>query len=112
MLVSCAYLLLPSNTSKYKQVFISEQVLYSKADLERHMRTGDDAGPLAESGFKGHPLCRFCKKRFYDGDELYRHMESAHEHCFLCRKLHPHKFVYYKDYEELDGESTSVRSGV
>jgi hypothetical protein len=51
---------------------VSEQVLYSKADLDRHMRTGDDAGPLAEAGFKGHPLCRFCKKRFYDGDELYR----------------------------------------
>lgn len=97
--IACVYvnMMLP-------QVFISEQVLYSKSDLERHMRTGDDAGPLAESGFKGHPLCRFCKKRFYDGDELYRHMESAHEHCFLCRKLHPSKFVYYKDYEELDGK--------
>jgi hypothetical protein len=43
------------------QVFISEQVLYSKSDLERHMRTGDDVGPMAESGFKGHPLCRFCR---------------------------------------------------
>jgi hypothetical protein len=42
-------------------VFISEQVLYSKSDLERHMRTGDDEGPMAESGFKGHPLCRFCR---------------------------------------------------
>jgi hypothetical protein len=43
------------------QVFISEQVLYSKSDLERHMRTGDDEGPMAESGFKGHPICRFCR---------------------------------------------------
>jgi hypothetical protein len=85
------------------QVFISEQVLYSKADLERHYRTGDDAGPMAESGFKGHPICKFCKKRFYDADELYRHMENAHEHCFLCRKQNPHRFVYYKDYAELDG---------
>jgi hypothetical protein len=91
------------------QVFISEQVLYSKADLERHYRTGDDAGPLAEAGFKGHPLCRFCKKRFYDGDELYRHMENSHEHCFLCRKLHPNRFVYYKDYAELDGEPHGAR---
>lgn len=40
------------------QVFISEQVLYSKQDLERHQRQGDLTGPLAESGFKGHPNCR------------------------------------------------------
>ena len=40
------------------QVFIPEQVAYSKPDLERHMRTGDLTGPMAESGFKGHPQCR------------------------------------------------------
>ena len=40
------------------QVFIPEQVTYSKPDLERHMRTGDLTGPMAESGFKGHPQCR------------------------------------------------------
>lgn len=91
------------------QVFISDQMLYSKADLEKHMRTGDDAGPLAESGFKGHPLCRFCRQRFYDGDELYKHMEGRHEHCFICRKRDPQKFIYYKDYSELEGERHSSR---
>lgn len=40
------------------QVFISEQILYSDADFQRHMRTGDVVGPLAESGFPGHPQCR------------------------------------------------------
>lgn len=40
------------------QVFIPEQVAYSKPDLERHMRSGDLTGPMAESGFKGHPQCR------------------------------------------------------
>lgn len=53
-------------------MFISEQVLYSKRDLDRHNRTGDDAGPLAESGFKGHPPCHFCHTRFYDSNELYK----------------------------------------
>lgn len=79
-------------------------MLYTKPDLQRHLKTGDDAGPLAESGFKGHPLCRFCRKHFYDGDELYKHMEGQHENCFICRKQHPNKFVYYKDYRELEGE--------
>ncbi len=79
-------------------------MLYTKPDLERHMRTGDDAGPLAESGFSGHPNCRFCRRRFYDSGELYKHMESRHEHCFLCRRQRPDKYVYYRDYNELDGE--------
>ncbi|KAF6252767.1 hypothetical protein COO60DRAFT_1274132 [Scenedesmus sp. NREL 46B-D3] len=92
---------------KGRKVFISEQVLYSKSDLERHMRTGDDEGPMAESGFKGHPLCRFCRQRFYDGDELYKHMEGRHEHCFICRRRDPNKFVYYKDYAELEEHFTA-----
>ena len=44
--------------ASYPQVFIPEQVAYSKPDLERHMRSGDLTGPMAESGFKGHPQCR------------------------------------------------------
>jgi hypothetical protein len=84
-------------------VFIGEQVLYSKADLDRHLRTGDDSGPMAEAGFKGHPLCRFCKKRFFDNDDLYKHMETSHDHCHICRRVNPNKFVYFRDYEELQG---------
>ena len=40
------------------QVFIPEQILYSKSELSRHQRTGDVEGAMAESGFRGHPLCR------------------------------------------------------
>lgn len=40
------------------QVFIPEQVLYTKPELHRHLRQGDLEGAMAESGFKGHPLCR------------------------------------------------------
>jgi hypothetical protein len=43
------------------------------------------------------------RQRFYDGDELYKHMEGRHEHCFICRRRDPNKFVYYKDYAELEG---------
>lgn len=34
------------------QVFLCEQLLYSKSELDRHMKEGDESGPLAESGFK------------------------------------------------------------
>jgi hypothetical protein len=47
--------------------------------------------------------CAACRQRFYDGDELYKHMEGRHEHCFICRRRDPNKFVYYKDYAELEG---------
>ena len=67
------------------QVFVPEQLVYTRPDLERHQRTGDAQGPLAESGFKGHPDCRFCRKRFYSETELYQHMHATHEQCFLCR---------------------------
>ncbi|GBF91964.1 hypothetical protein Rsub_04688 [Raphidocelis subcapitata] len=90
-----------------RKVFISEQVLYSRRDLDRHNRTGDDAGPLAEAGFKGHPPCHFCRTRFFDSNELYTHMERSHEHCFLCRRAAPSKYVYFRDYAELDGHYQS-----
>lgn len=32
--------------------------MYTKEDLDRHMKQGDLVGPLAESGFKGHPKCK------------------------------------------------------
>ena len=31
-------------------------------------------------------------------------MHSAHEQCFLCRRAAPHKFVYYRDYPDLESE--------
>ena len=45
----------------HAQIFVSEQLLYSKDTLKRHQEAGDASGPLAESGFKGHPLCKFCR---------------------------------------------------
>lgn len=47
------------------QVFLAEQCLYSKSELDRHMKTGDVEGPMAESGFKGHPECRWGSSFFY-----------------------------------------------
>ncbi|KAK9814997.1 hypothetical protein WJX73_004339 [Symbiochloris irregularis] len=85
-----------------RKVFISEQITYSDADLHKHLRTGDLTGPLAESGFKGHPQCRFCHKRFYGDNEIYNHMQQEHEQCFLCRRERPDKFIYFRDYAELE----------
>ena len=66
-----------ASSTPHKQVFICEQLVYDKPALDKHNKVGDDTGPLAESGFKGHPPCNFCRKRFYDASELYRHMVSG-----------------------------------
>lgn len=51
--------------------------------------------------------CRFCNKYFFGENELFLHMQQAHEQCHLCKKAHPDRFVYYKDYNELEGEKCS-----
>lgn len=87
-----------------RKVFLSEQLIYSKNELERHMRRGDEEGPMSNfSGFKGHPECRFCRRRFYGENEIYHHMHSTHEECFICKRADPGSHVYYRDYTEMEG---------
>ena len=87
----------------WRQVFISEQMLYTREEMKQHMKVGDVTGALAESGFSGHPQCRFCRRSFYGDNELFAHMQQNHEQCHLCRRARPDKYVYYRDYAELDG---------
>ena len=87
-----------------RKVFISEQVAYSKTDLSRHMARGDESGPMADAGFRGHPMCKFCSKRFYSDQELYVHMQESHEQCFICKRVRPDKYVYFRDYRQLEGD--------
>ena len=84
-----------------RKVFASEQLLYTKEELKRHQQVGDAEGPLAESGFKGHPQCKFCSKYFYGEAELFSHMETKHFRCFICQKEKPETYTYYKDVPEL-----------
>ncbi|DBA67661.1 TPA: hypothetical protein ACH3X2_001255 [Trebouxia sp. C0005] len=85
-----------------RKVFLSEQVLYSKQQLNSHKQHGDREGPLAESGFTGHCHCKFCHKWFYGENELWKHMSEKHESCFVCKRSNPDRHVYYKDYAELE----------
>lgn len=88
-----------------RKAFVSEQTLYSAAELARHVAGTSDAdagSDLAASGFKGHPQCRFCKKRFYGESELFTHMQRDHFTCHICRRQRPDEYVYYRDYNELE----------
>jgi len=46
---------------------------------------------------------RFCNKHFFGESELFTHMQQAHEQCHICKKDHPDRFIYYKDYNDLEG---------
>jgi E3 ubiquitin-protein ligase ZNF598 len=47
-------------------------------------------------------ICRFCKKHFYDSQEIYLHMEQNHFKCHICRQEHPDRHDYFNQYEQLE----------
>eukprot|EP00249_Psilotum_nudum_P023768 c28978_g1_i1 orf=796-3444(-) len=88
-----------------RKVFICEQKLYTKAQLDRHLSRGDlevDGSEEERGGFSGHPLCDFCRKRFYGDNELYQHMSTEHFTCHLCQRLRPGRYDYYRNYDDLE----------
>ena len=81
-----------------KRDFVSALPRFTPSQLKKHENTGDGA----ESGFKGHPMCKFCKpKRFYDLMNLHDHLNKEHYKCHLCEKEGKHN-QYYKDYKSLN----------
>ncbi|KAL2163573.1 hypothetical protein VTH06DRAFT_5631 [Thermothelomyces fergusii] len=88
--------------TRHKKVFAHEHDIFTDKQLTEHMRRGDDKpGVPDKTGFRGHPMCGFCRERFYDGDKLYEHCRNKHERCFICDRHSPQP-QYYLDYNELE----------
>ncbi|KAM7275807.1 hypothetical protein ACFE04_017673 [Oxalis oulophora] len=88
-----------------RKVFICEQKLYTRAQLNQHINTGDSEVDGTESergGFMGHPLCEFCKSPFYGDNELYLHMSTEHYTCHICQRQHPGQYEYFRNYDDLE----------
>lgn len=88
-----------------RKIFICEQKLYTRAQLNQHIQTGDSEVDGTESergGFMGHPLCEFCRTPFYGDNELYSHMSTEHYTCHMCQRQHPGQYEYYKNYDDLE----------
>ncbi|KAI3993343.1 hypothetical protein MKX01_010086 [Papaver californicum] len=88
-----------------RKIFMCEQKLYTKAQLNQHINTGDsevDGSESERGGFMGHPICEFCKKPFYGDNELYTHMSTEHFTCHICKRQHPAQFDYFKNYDDLE----------
>lgn len=90
--------------TRNKKVFTHEHELFTKEELRKHEKYGDDnPGAVDQSGFKGHPECGFCRQRFYGDDELYAHCRDKHERCHLCdRRNGGRQPQYYLDYNALE----------
>ncbi|GLT50573.1 hypothetical protein SLA2020_240510 [Shorea laevis] len=88
-----------------RKVFICEQKLYTRAQLNQHISTGDsdvDGSESERGGFNGHPKCEFCRTPFYGDNELYSHMSTEHYTCHICQRQHPGQYDYYKNYDDLE----------
>ncbi|KAK6915712.1 hypothetical protein RJ641_020829, partial [Dillenia turbinata] len=88
-----------------RKVFICEQKLYTRPQLNRHINTGDSEVDGTESergGFMGHPMCEFCRNPFYGDNELYSHMSTEHYTCHICQRQHPGQYEYYRSYDDLE----------
>lgn len=88
-----------------RKIFICEQKLYTRAQLNQHIDTGNfevDGSESERGGFTGHPLCEFCRSPFYGDNELYTHMSTEHYTCHICQRQHPGQYEYYKNYDDLE----------
>lgn len=78
---------------EYRCEFPFEYIVYSIGELNSH-RTEKTIG-------NGHPLCGFCRERFYTQEMLLKHCRKTHEICYICERLGK-KNEYYKNYQDLE----------
>ena len=91
----------------HRPLFSCEQNLMTTTELNEHLASlpgsmigsgGDKSG--------GHPLCKFCSKRFFDSQALYVHMRDIHFTCHLCPSRYQQRF--YRSLNELIGHLYST----
>ncbi|KAK4053354.1 hypothetical protein OIO90_003966 [Microbotryomycetes sp. JL221] len=77
-----------------KKIFAHEHTLYNQADMRHHLQ-------------HDHTQCDFCRRNFYDSDQLYAHCRDKHEECFICiRQGIRHQ--YHLNYEQLEAHFKSA----
>lgn len=81
-----------------KRDFVARLPRFSPSQLKTHMSKGDGN----DSGFRGHPVCEFCRpKRFYDLTFLHMHLQKDHYKCHVCEKQGLAN-QYFRDYRALE----------
>ena len=82
---------------KNLNLFTHERKTYSRELLVRHRRKGDEG----DSSMKGHPNCEYCDNRYFDNEDLYKHLRKDHYFCHFCDADGLQAF--YADYPNLRG---------
>ena len=80
---------------EHKLVFPFETKIYNQSLYEIHLKRGDNDGSL------GHPMCEFCRIRYFDKTLLFQHLSKDHYTCHICEK-EGIQFKYYQDYNKLE----------
>ena len=72
------------------------------SELPFYPLTPDGRSPkLREHMKREHPQCQFCHTYFLTDDDLYAHLQSVHETCFICeRQGRIHE--YYENFQRLE----------
>jgi hypothetical protein len=82
---------------EHRGLFLMEHARMTPAELTAHYQRGDGT-----KSFEGHPTCKFCRNlSFYNTDQLYKHLNDAHETCHLCAKQGT-RYQYFRDYPSLE----------
>ena len=81
-----------------KRDFVARLPRMTPRQLQHHLQRGDGA----ESGFRGHPVCEFCRPtRFYDITQLHAHLHKDHYLCHVCDKQGLQN-QYFRNYPSLE----------
>ncbi|GFS19655.1 E3 ubiquitin-protein ligase ZNF598 [Elysia marginata] len=81
--------------TSHLKIFPFERKFYNRKNLATHRRVGD----ADDKSYKGHPLCEFCDTRYFDKDELMKHLRKDHFFCHFCDQQGSN--AYYDQYEDL-----------
>eukprot|EP00357_Protocruzia_adherens_P016066 CAMPEP_0115001312 /NCGR_PEP_ID=MMETSP0216-20121206/17299_1 /TAXON_ID=223996 /ORGANISM="Protocruzia adherens, Strain Boccale" /LENGTH=731 /DNA_ID=CAMNT_0002366619 /DNA_START=155 /DNA_END=2349 /DNA_ORIENTATION=- len=79
-----------------RAVFPVEQNYYRPKEMKNHKERGEkmEDGTIIHP----HPSCSFCKRHYFDEDNLMAHLDGAHFKCEVCTD----KYIYYRDFDELE----------
>ncbi|GAA5912473.1 E3 ubiquitin-protein ligase HEL2 [Sporobolomyces salmoneus] len=89
-----------------KKIFAHEHELFLIPATSIPGRNGNNNKGGRESELdvhleKQHAMCGFCKRWFYDSDQLYKHCREMHEECFVCMRLGV-RHQYHLNYDRLE----------
>lgn len=78
---------------QHQHFFVQEQQVFTKASIKAHNVGRNRSAGAKSSGKDFHPMCQFCRKRFYGTGELFEHLERDHFKCHICKIEHE----YYRN---------------